>query len=138
MFGKKKDKVEFEATKSFMGGNFQYDENRRLIRIKNGFQVNIIPADSIQTYSLMYGDKTYTKANLGKAVVGGALFGILGIAAAGTHKEEYISNMKIMIKADDKFYYLILTIGKMKVSAAKGILKTAEDIIALLDDMGAR
>lgn len=135
MFGKKKDKVDFEATRTFMGGDFQYDENRRLIRIKNGFQVNIIPVDNIQTYSLMYGDKTYTKANLGKAVVGGALFGILGIAAAGARKEEYISNMKIMIKANDKFYYLILTIGKMKLNAAKGILKTAEDIIVLLDDI---
>lgn len=135
MFGNKKKIKEFEATKTFMVDRFQYDENRGLIKIKNGFQVNIIPIDTIETYSLTYGNKTYDKTNISRAVIGGALFGILGILTAGTHKEEYISNMTIMIKANGKFYYLPLIIGKVKYDRAKEMLQRAEKIIAFLDEI---
>ena len=134
LFNKKK-KVEFEATKTFMVDRLQYDEKRSLIKIKNGFQVNIISIDDIQTYSLKFGNKTYDKTNLGKALVGGVTFGLVGVILAGTHKEEYISNITISIKANDKFYFLPLTIGKTKYDVSKGILEEAEHIIKFLDEV---
>ena len=118
-----------------MAGDFQYDEKHNLIKIKIGFKVNIIPVENIQTYSLSFGNKTYNKSNLGKALVGGAVFGLAGIILAGTHTEEYVSNIKIMIKANDKFYFLIMTIGKVKVNAVRNILNEAEKIIRLLDEI---
>ena len=129
----KKEKVEFEATRKFMVDMLQYDENRNTIKIKNVKQP--IPVESIQTYSLKFGSKTYNKANLGKAIVGGSVLGLAGIVLAGTHTEEYISNIQVMIKADDKFYYIPLTIGKVKASVAKGILERAQEMIAFLDEI---
>lgn len=129
----KKEKQEFEATKSFMVNELQYDENRKLIKVKTS--KDLIPVSAIETYSLTFGNKTYDKANLGKALVGGAAFGLVGVLLAGTHKEEYISNIKVMIKANGKFYYLPLTIGKVKASAAEGILNRAQDMIAFLDEI---
>ena len=135
MFFKKKNTEEFEATKSFMVDKLQYDETRGLIKIKNGFQINIIPVADIQTYNLTFGSKIYTKTNLGKALVGGAVLGVAGVLLAGTHQEEEISNITVMIKANDKFYYLPLTIGKMKAKTARGILESAESMIAFLDSI---
>lgn len=134
LFNKKKTD-EFEAAKTFMVDKLQYDEKRNLIKIKNGFQVNIIPVDDIQTYSLKFGSKTYDKANLGKAFIGGATFGLVGVILAGTHKEEYVSNITVSIKANDKFYFLPLTIGKMKYEASKRILESAESMIRFLDEV---
>lgn len=129
----RKPKEEFEATKAFMVNELLYDENRKLIKVKTS--KDLIPVAAIETYSLTFGNKTYDKANLGRAIVGGAAFGLVGVIMAGTHKEEYISNIKIMIKANGKFYYLPLTIGKLKASAAEGILKRAEDMIKFLDEV---
>lgn len=129
----KKVKEEFEATKSFMVNELQYDENRKLIKVKTS--KDLIPVSAIETYSLTFGNKTYDKANLGKALVGGAAFGLVGVLLAGTHKEEYISNIKVMIKANGKLYYLPLTIGKVKASAAEGILNRAQDMIVFLDEI---
>jgi len=134
LFNKKKTN-EFEATKTFMVDKLQYDENRNLIKIKNGLQVNIISVDDIQTYSLKFGSKTYDKANLSKAFIGGVTLGLVGVILAGTHKEEYISNITVSIKANDKFYFLPLTVGKMKYEACKGILESAENMIKFLDEI---
>ena len=134
LFNKKKTN-EFKATKTFMVDRLQYDEKQNLIRLKNGFQVNVIPIDNIQTYSLKFGNKTYYKVNLGKAFVGGATLGLVGVILAGTHKEEYVSNITVSIKANDKFYFLPLTIGKIKYDVAKGILQSAEGMIKFLDEV---
>ena len=129
----KKVKEEFNATKSFMVDMLQYDENRKLIKIKN--VKNLIPVEDIQLYQLKFGNKTYTKTNLGRAIVGGVAFGWVGVVMAGTRKEEYISNIQITIKANDKFYFIPLTIGKVKASAAEAILHRAEDMISFLDEI---
>ena len=133
MFGfKKKENVEFEATRKF-SDYLMYDENRNLIKIK-GVKTPIAVED-IQLYQLKYGNKTYDRVDLGEAMVGGALFGVLGIVMAGTHKDEYISNLTIMIKANDKFYSIPMIIGKMKVNLAKSIVSQAEQMIAFLDEI---
>ena len=81
MFFKKKEKVEFEATKEFKFANgvLQYDEGRNLIQYKNFPIKEIFSPEDIESYELQYCNKTYNKANLGKALVGGALFGVAGI-----------------------------------------------------------
>ena len=128
---KKKENTEFEATKTF-GRWLQYDENHRLIKITEGIK-KIISLEDIQLYQIKYGDKIYNKANLGNMVTGGVLFGVNGILLAGSHTEEYISNLGITIKANDKFYFIPMIIGKMKKSSAKGILEQAENIVQFLD-----
>ena len=130
---KKKESVEFDATITF-GRWLQYDETRRLVKITEGIK-KVISVDDIKSYQLKYGDKIYNKANLGKAIVGGALFGASGVILAGTHAEEYISNLGIMINVNDKFYCIPMIIGKMKKSSATNILKQAENIIKFLDDV---
>lgn len=133
LFNKKKKKQEFEATKSFMVNELQYDENRKLIKVKTS--KDLIPVTAIKGYSLTFGNKTYTKVDLGRAIVGGAAFGLIGVVLAGTHQEEYISNITVRIKTDDKLYVLPLTIGKVKYNMAKGILQKAEEMIEFLNSI---
>lgn len=134
MFGfKKKEKAgeEFNATVSF-SNYLQYDEVRNTIKVMG--KGAPIPVESIQLYNLKYGNKTYNKTNVGKAALGGALFGVAGVLLAGTHEEDYLSNLTIEIKANDKFYYIPMIIGKMKMKTAKGVLTYAEKIINFLDE----
>jgi hypothetical protein len=134
LFNKKqKTTEEFTPTQRFMVDMLQYDEGRQLIKLKGS--KDLIPVEDIQSYTLTFGNKTYNKANLGKALIGGAVLGLAGVALAGTHKEEYVSNIKITVKAADKTYVLPLTIGKMKIQAAKSILDRAEDMIKFLDSI---
>lgn len=134
LFSKKDKKVEeFEATKKFMVDMLQYDEGRKLIKLKGS--KDLIPVENIQSYSLTFGSKTYDKANLGKAFIYGSITGLAGVVLAGTHKQEYVSNIKITVKAADKLYILPLTIGKVKIEAADGILSRAESMILFLDSI---
>lgn len=133
-FFKKEKQEDFEVTKNF-NDYLLYDEKRNLIKIKGNKRP--ISVNDIQTYSLNYGNKTYNKINLGEAIVKGSLFGTLGILHTGTHTEDYISNINIMIKANNKFYYIIMTIGKIKSSSlfAQRSLKSAEEIITFLNEI---
>ena len=132
MFGffKKKENVEFEATQKITH-YLEYDANRELVR----FNKNVFSKNDIQLYRLKFGSKVYNKVNLGRAAIGGAAFGLAGIILAGTHQEEYVSNITLEIKVNDKFYFCPLTIGKMKASSARGILDVAEKAIAFLDEI---
>lgn len=132
LFNKKKE-VAFEATKAFMVDMLQYDEKRKLIKIKGEKQP--IAIEDITGYSLTFGNKTYTKANLGRAFIGGAAFGLAGIILAGTHQEEYVSNIKLTIIACGKPHFILLTLGKVKMNAAKGILDRAEAMVRFLDEV---
>lgn len=135
LFGKKKNTEEFEATKAFMVDMLQYDESRNTFRIKNGFNKHYIKADDIQTYWLSYGNKKVTRKNMGSVVAGSLVIGALpAMILAGTHTDEYISNLTLNIKANNKFYALPLIIGKMKGTAAQNILKTAEDMIQFIEE----
>lgn len=130
MFFKKKNKVEFEFTQQ-VGDYVKYDELQRRFLFQNKTIVN---CEEIIDYKLTYGNKTYTKKNLGTALAAGTLFGVGGYILAGTHQEEYVSNITVSIKtANNGVIYIPLTIGKMKMSHAKGILESAERIVALLD-----
>lgn len=132
MFFKKREAAEFEATKKF-SDYLQYDESRGLVKIKGC--KDLISVDQITGYELKYGNKVYNKKNLGTAIAAGALFGVLGIMATGTHEEEYVSNIGITVIANGKHHYIPLTIGKMKMSAAKGILNMAENIVGFLNEI---
>lgn len=127
LFGKKeKAEVEFEATDVIFVGSIDYDANRKLIRVKNGFQKNIFATADVEDIIITCGQKTVSKKNLGGAIAGAALFGTAGILLAGTHDVEYISNLTITFVTKEKRIYLPLVIGKTK----KGTwLETAEKIV---------
>ena len=126
-----RNKVAFEATQQ-ISDYLKFNENTKEFMFK-GCKA-IIAADDITDYELKYGAKTYNKKNLGTAIAAGALFGVGGILLTGSHQEEYVSNISIAIKTKSNGNILIpLTIGKMKMDRAKGIIQMAEKMIALLD-----
>lgn len=131
MFGfGKKEKVEFEATERITN-YLEYDANSELVRFDGK---HIFRKSDIQLCRVKYGSKTYDKVNLGRAALGAAAFGIVGYLLAGTHEEDYVSNITFEIKANDKFYYKPLTIGKVKAKNAKTILEVAEKAMDFLNN----
>ena len=133
LFGKKPaEAVQFDATEIIYVGTIEYDANRKLIRIKNGFKKDIISASDVEDIIITCGNKTVSKKNLGGALIGGALFGTAGILLAGSHEVEYISNLTITVVTKDKRIYLPLVIGKTK----KGTwLETAQKIVERLENV---
>lgn len=129
----KKEKVEFEATDIIYVGTIDYDANRKLIRIKNGFQKNIVAAADVEDIIVTCGNKTVTKKNVGGAIAGAAVFGVAGLLLAGSHQVEYISNLTITIVTKDKRIYLPLVIGKEKkgrwLEIAQKIVEKLETIV---------
>ena len=129
LFGKK-ESPEFEVTEVIYVGTIEYDANRKLIRVKNGFKKDIIATTDINDIIITCGNKTVSKKNLGSAIAGAAVFGAAGILLAGTHEVEYISNLTITIVTAEKRVYLPLVIGKVK----KGNwLETAQKIVEKLE-----
>ena len=131
LFGKKeKNEVAFDATDVIYVGTIDYDANRKLIRVKNGFKKDIVATSDVEDIIITCGNKTVSKKNLGGAIAGAAVFGVAGILLAGSHEVEYISNLTITIITKDKRIYLPLVIGKTK----KGNwMETAERIVAKLE-----
>ena len=121
LFGKK-ESPEFEVTEVIYVGTIEYDANRKLIRVKNGFKKDIIATTDINDIIITCGNKTVSKKNLGSAIAGAAVF--------GAHEVEYISNLTITIVTAEKRVYLPLVIGKVK----KGNwLETAQKIVEKLE-----
>ena len=131
LFGKKeKDTVAFDATDVIYVGTIDYDANRKLIRVKNGFKKDIVAAADVEDIIITCGNKTVSKKNLGSALAGAAVFGVAGILLAGSHEVEYISNLTITIITKEKRIYLPLVIGKVK----KGNwMETAQRIVEKLE-----
>ena len=78
------------------------DENRRLIRVKEGFKLGKpFAIDSIMDIEIKCDDTVVNKRNMGAAIAGGALLGIGGLLLAGTHNKEYISRLEVLIKTND-------------------------------------
>lgn len=102
MFGfKKKDAAEVEFEASIKNNFFQVDENRRLIRVKEGFKLGKpFAIDSIMDIEIKCDDTVVNKRNMGAAIAGGALLGIGGLLLAGTHNKEYISRLEVLIKTN--------------------------------------
>lgn len=126
----KKESVEFEATDVIFVGTIDYDANRKLIRVKNGFKKDIISTSDVKDIIITCGNKTVSKKNIGGSIAGVAVFGAAGLLLAGTHEVEYISNLTITIITKDKRIYLPLVVGKTK----KGNwLETAQRIVEKLE-----
>ena len=126
----KKESVEFEGTDVIFPGTIDYDANRKLIRVKNGFKKDIVSTSDVKDIIITCGNKKVSKKNIGGSIAGAAIFGVAGLLLAGTHEVEYISNLTITIITKDKRIYLPLVVGKTK----KGNwLETAQRIVEKLE-----
>jgi hypothetical protein len=129
----KKEVIEFETTDVIYVGTIDYDANRKLIRVKNGFKKDIVAVADIEDIIVTCGNKTVTKKNLGGAIAGAAVFGVAGLLLAGSHQVEYISNLTITIVTKNKRIYLPLVIGKEKkgrwLEIAQKIVEKLETIV---------
>ncbi len=129
----KKENVEFESTEVIYVGTIDYDCNRNLIRVKNGFKKDIISVTDIDDIIITCGNKTVSKKNLGGAIAGAAVFGVAGLLLAGSHEVEYISNLTITIITKDKRICIPLVIGKTKkgnwMETAQRIVEKIENIM---------
>lgn len=122
-FFNRKEKENFNATKSFMINILQYDENQNLIKIKNGFKSNIIPMDSINSAKIGFNGKVYNETDT-RVVINGIL--------AGTYKDD-IKNIQIRIEANGKFYFAILSIGKLTANKAERLLTSACEMVNFIN-----
>ena len=134
LFSKKeKESILFETTDIIYVGHIDYDSNRKLIRVKNGFKKDIVSTFDVEDIVITCGNKTVSKKNLGGAIAGAAVFGVAGILLAGSHEVEYISNLTITIITNNKKIYLPLVIGKTKkgnwMETAQRIVEKLETII---------
>lgn len=129
----KKENIEFESTEVIYVGTIDYDCNRNLIRVKNGFKKDIISVTDIDDIIITCGNKTVSKKNLGGAIAGAAVFGVAGLLLAGSHEVEYISNLTITIITKDKRICIPLVIGKTKkgnwMETAQRIVEKIENIM---------
>lgn len=126
----KKEVIEFETTDVIYVGTIDYDANRQLIRVKNGFKKDIVAVADVEDIIVTCGNKTVSKKNISGAIAGAAVFGVAGLLLAGSHQVEYISNLTITIVTKDKRIYLPLVVGKTQ----KGRwLETAQKIVEKLE-----
>lgn len=114
MFFKKKNEIDFEATKTCH--ILQYDKNHNLIRYKNGFKTTIIPVEDIDNYTLSYED---------------------GYVTEGKYTKKYVKNVWIRITTkSNKFYPIPVFIFKtLEGESATKCIKRAEEMIKFLDEV---
>lgn len=127
---------------------FEMDSNNRLWRIPDGLGGKIINPiiftfDDILNYELLEDGETIRKGSLGKAVVGGAVFGIAGAIVGGASgKNKTIINKleikivtKKMIRPD--VYIYLLTMGSVKKGSVsyEMAINSAQKIMSLLDNI---
>lgn len=124
-FFNRKEKESFDATKKFMVDTLQYDENRNLIKIKNGFKSDIITVNSINSIKIGFNGKIYNEIDT-RTVINGIL--------AGTYKED-IGNIQIRIEADKKFYFAIVSIGKMSANRAERLLTSSLEAVNFINSV---
>lgn len=124
-FFNRKEKESFDATKKFMVDVLQYDENRNLIKIKNGFKSDIIAVNSIDSIKIGFNGKVYNETDT-RTVINGIL--------AGTYKED-IGNIQIRIKADKKFYFAIVSIGKLSANKAERLLTSSLEAVNFINSV---
>lgn len=124
-FFNRKEKESFDATKKFMVDVLQYDENRNLIKIKNGFKSDIIAVNSIDSIKIGFNGKIYNETDT-RTVINGIL--------AGTYKED-IGNIQIRIEADKKFYFAIVSIGKLSANKAERLLTSSLEAVNFINSV---
>lgn len=127
LFNRKDKKSEevFNATQSFMVDALQYDEEHNLIKIKNGFKSNVIPVSSIDSVRIGFNGKIYSETDI-KTTINGIL--------AGTYKSE-IHNIQIRIESNKKFYFIILSVGKMLPDKAERLLTAACEMTTFINSI---
>lgn len=125
LFNRKDRKNEevFNATQSFMIDALQYDKERNLIKIKNGFKSNVFPVSSIDSAKIGFNGKIYNEIDT-RTIIDGIL--------AGTYKSE-INNIQVRIESNKKFYFIILSIGKMSSDKAERLLTSACEMVAFIN-----
>lgn len=120
-----KEKESFDATKKFMVDTLQYDENRNLIKIKNGFKSDIISVNSIDSIKIGFNGRIYNETDT-RTVIDGIL--------VGTYKED-IGNIQIRIEADKKFYFAIVSIGKLSPNKAERLLTSSLEAVNFINSV---
>ena len=121
----RKEKKAFDATKKFMIDILQYDENRNLIKIKNGFKSDIVAISSIDSIKIGFNGKVYNETDT-RTVINGIL--------AGTYKED-IRNIQIRIEVDKKFYFAIVSIGKLSPNKAERLLTSSLEAVNFINSI---
>ena len=124
-FFNRKEKEPFDATKKFIIDVLQYDENRNLIKIKNGFKSDIISVNSIDSIKIGFNGKIYNETDT-RTVINGIL--------VGTYKED-IGNIQIRIEADKKFYFAIVSIGKLSANKAERLLTSSLEAVNFINSV---
>lgn len=124
-FFKHKEKETFNATKKFMVNVLQYDETRNLIKITNGFKSDIISVNSINSIKIGFNGKIYNETDT-KTVINGIL--------SGTYKED-IKNIQVRIEANKKFYFAILSLGKLSADKTERLLTSACEMVNFINSI---
>lgn len=124
-FFKRKEKETFNATKKFMTDVLQYDEIRNLIKITNGFKSDIISVNSINSIKIGFNGKIYNETDT-KTIINGIL--------SGTYKED-IGNIQVRIEANKKFYFAILSVGKLSANKAERLLTSACEMVNFINSI---
>lgn len=140
----KKQLSEFTVTKR-VGTLIEFDEEKRLWIIPDGFRGSkkkprIYSFDDIVEYELLEDGNTITKGGLGRAVVGGVLFGgvgaIVGGVTGGKKSNSVVNSLKIKITINDFqtpaiFINLITTKTKSSSSVYKMAYEQAQQILSV-------
>lgn len=131
----------FNPTKT-IGRYIQFDEINRLFLISDGIfkkKNSIYSFDDIVEYELLVDGATVTKGGLGRAVVGGALFGgvgaIVGGVTGGKKATAMTNKMQIKITVNNfqqPSVYITLIFAPTKTDSYvyKNAYKTAQEILS--------
>lgn len=120
---------------------FEIDQTHSFFKVPNAFPGVIFSFDELVTYELLQNGTAITKGGIGRAIVGGALFGGVGAIVGGVtgrKTKSEVTELRIKIVTNNIFiqYMYINLLGCASLSmdslAYKGIMDTAQKILSLL------
>lgn len=136
-----KEKIKtFNATKK-IGKFIEFDDNTKQILIKDKFENKLLEYKDIVEYELLEDGESITKGGLGRAVVGGVLFGGVGAVVGGiTGKKKsktVINSLKVKITINNisnPDVYINLVTSQLKANSIlyKAAANEAQEIISTL------
>lgn len=137
--------AQFQPTKK-IGTFFAIDENKKQFSISNGaFSLNrIYNFSDVQSFELLEDGETISKGGLGRAVVGGALFGgvgaVVGGVTGGKKTKSICSKLQIKITVKDinnpiVYINLISSDTKKDSFVYKTLYNSAQEIMSILQLM---
>lgn len=134
----KKEKVDFHTTSKINGFAYFDDENRQFA-INKIKKENIYKYDDIVDFELLEDGDVVSSGGIGRALVGGALFGGAGavVGAVTSKKKQTCNNMKVKITVknnDTAAIYINLIQMSVKKSGLvyEGATKSAQEILSKL------